>query len=68
VGLHRGEEEAEGDDIANDADDVAGHVGGNHDAHLDRSLAGNTTRLLGGANDLRKVGCDLFGAWVAELI
>ena len=35
---------------------------------IDRSPAGNTTRLLGGTNDLRKVGCDLFGAWVAELI
>ena len=68
VGLHRGEEETEGDDIADDADDVAGHIGGNHDAQLDRSIAGNTTRLLGGRHDLRKVGSDLFGAWVAELI
>ena len=39
MGLHRGEEEAEGDDIADDADDVAGHVGGNHDAQQDRSIA-----------------------------
>ena len=38
MGLHRGEEEAEGDDIANDADDVAGHVGGNHDAQQDGSI------------------------------
>jgi hypothetical protein len=30
LGLHRGEEEAEGDDIADDANDVAGGVGGNH--------------------------------------
>jgi hypothetical protein len=29
-GLHRGEEEAEGDDVADDANDVAGGVGGNH--------------------------------------